>query len=80
LDPELALDKCHESWKVFCGFPRRRSIDKNSSIANSVVVRCMEEATWRPQNLVFENGSLVSGYQIVSVVKPPGAASAAGGD
>jgi len=73
--PELALDKFHESWKIFCGFPRRRSIDKTSSIANSVVIRCTEESSWRPQNLLFENGSLSSGYQIVSVVKDPEAAS-----
>jgi uncharacterized protein (DUF2235 family) len=76
LAPELALDKFHESWKIFCGLPRRRSIDKNSSIANSVAVRCTVESTWRPENLVFENGSLTSGYQIVSVVKQPAAATA----
>jgi len=74
LVPELALDKFHESWNILCGFPRRRSIDKNSSIANSVVVRCMDESTWRPPNLIFESGALSSGYQIVSVVKPPAAA------
>jgi len=77
LVPELALDKFHESWNILCGFPRRRSIDKNSSIANSVVVRCMDEATWRPQNLIFESGSLSSSYQIVSVVNPPAAADGA---
>jgi uncharacterized protein (DUF2235 family) len=75
--PELALDKFHESWKIFCGFPRRRSIDKNSSIANSVLVRCAEESTWRPPNLIFEDGALSSGYQIVNVVKSPAAAAAA---
>ncbi len=79
LDPEYALDKFHESWKVFCGFPRRRSIDKNASIADSVLVRCMDEASWRPQNLVFENGSLASGYRIVNVVNHAAAAAAAGG-
>jgi len=80
LDPELALDKFHESWKVFCGFPKRRSIDKNASIANSVAVRCAEESTWRPQNLVFVNGSLASSYQFVGVVKDPASAAGASGD
>jgi uncharacterized protein (DUF2235 family) len=84
VDPELALDTFHESWKVFCGFPRRRSIDNNSSIADSVLVRCMQESTWRPQNLVFENGSLASSYKIINVVKQLAAAAgstpAAGGD
>jgi uncharacterized protein (DUF2235 family) len=75
LDPVVALDKFHESWKVFCGFPLRRSIDKNASIANSVLVRCEHDTAWRPQNLAFENGALVSGYQIVSVVNQPAAAA-----
>jgi uncharacterized protein (DUF2235 family) len=80
LAPELALDKFHESWKIFCGFPRRRSIDPASSISNSVAVRCAEESSWRPHNLVFEqNGSLASTYQIVSVVKNPAAAAGASG-
>jgi uncharacterized protein (DUF2235 family) len=83
--PELALDKFHESWKIFCGFPRRRSIANDSSIANSVVIRCTEDSSWRPQNLLFQDGSVASGYQIVSVVKTPepaggGAASGATGD
>jgi len=78
--PELALDKFHESWKIFCGFPRRRSIAANSSIANSVVIRCAEDSSWRPQNLTFQNGALASSYQIVSVVKSPEATSGASGD
>jgi hypothetical protein len=78
--PELALDKFHESWKIFCGFPRRRSIAPNSSIGNSVAIRCAEDSTWRPQNLIFENGALASSYQVVPVVKNPAAASGASGD
>jgi hypothetical protein len=73
--PELALDKFHESWKIFCGFPLRRSIDHGASIANSVAIRCAEDSSWRPPNLVFENGALASSYQIVPVVKNPAAAS-----
>jgi uncharacterized protein (DUF2235 family) len=75
-DPEMALDTFHESWKVFCGFPIRRSIAKNASIANSVLVRCAEESTWRPANLTFENGILAASYDIVSVVNHPPAAAA----
>lgn len=78
--PELALDKFHESWKIFCGFPRRRSIDHSASIANSVAIRCTEDSSWRPQNLTFANGALASSYQIVPVVKNPAAASGASGD
>src|SRR5580698_6418829 len=82
---ELALDEFHESWKIFNGFPRRRPIDKTSSIANSVLIRCTEDSSWRPQNLAFSDGSLATDYQIVSVVKAPEpaggtAASGATGD
>lgn len=79
LDPALALDQFHESWKVYCGVPIRRAIAKDASIANSVVVRCSQEAAWRPQNLTFDNGVLAAGYQIVSVVKPVEAAAGAAG-
>jgi uncharacterized protein (DUF2235 family) len=84
--PELALDKFHQSWNILCGFPKKRSIDPNSSIANSVLIRCTEDSSWRPQNLTFAGGSLAPTYQIVSVVKDPttaapdSAASGATGD
>jgi hypothetical protein len=71
LDPALALDKFHESWKLLNGFPRRRSIDKDALISNSVLIRCNEEATWRPQNLDFEKGLLASSYKMVGVVGDP---------
>jgi uncharacterized protein (DUF2235 family) len=76
LSPALALDKFHESWKLFNGFPRRRSIDKDALISNSVLIRCNEESTWRPQNLIFENGLLASSYQMVGVVSDPAAKTA----
>jgi uncharacterized protein (DUF2235 family) len=71
LDPEYAHAKFHESWKVFCGVPIRRAIDKNALIANSVVLRCEHDSAWRPQNLIFQSGALASAYQIVNVVRPP---------
>jgi uncharacterized protein (DUF2235 family) len=77
LDPTYALDQFHESWKFFCGFPIRRTIDQQAAIANSVVIRCEEEANWRPRNLSFVNGSLAGSYQMVSVCNQPAAAAAA---
>ena len=76
ISPEYALDVFHESWKIYCGFPIRRTIDKKASIANSVAIRCSEEASWRPANLSFENGSLASTYQLVSVCNQPATATA----
>jgi uncharacterized protein (DUF2235 family) len=79
LDPGYSLDKFHESWKVFCGFPIRRTIDAKAHIANSVVIRCLDDSTWRPQNLRFENGSLSPSYQIVAVVDQAAATGAVRG-
>ncbi len=73
LSPAFALDAFHESWTVISGFPIRRKIDKSACISNSVVVRCEDEAAWRPANLIFENGVLAAGYQIVDVVNHPAA-------
>jgi uncharacterized protein (DUF2235 family) len=80
LDAALALDTFHESWKVFNGVPIRRKIANNSSIANSVLVRCSSQSAWRPENLTFQDktsGVLAASYQTVSVVKPLEAAASA---
>jgi uncharacterized protein (DUF2235 family) len=80
LDSALALDTFHESWKVFNGIPIRRKIANNSSIANSVLVRCSSESAWRPENLTFQDktsGILATSYQTVSVVKALEAAASA---
>jgi hypothetical protein len=77
LDPEYALDTLHTSWHFWCGFPRRRSIDKNASLANSVLVRAQHDSSWRPPNLSFTDGVLASTYQLVNVVSSPAVAVAA---
>ncbi len=81
LDSALALDAFHESWKVFCGIPIRRSIAQDASISNSVAVRCAVNSAWRPENLKFadtKSGSLLASYQMVGVVKPLEAVATAG--
>jgi uncharacterized protein (DUF2235 family) len=78
LNAEYALDQFHESWKILNGFPIRRHITSNASIANSVAIRCEEEASWRPQNLSFTKGILANTYQIVSVCSARAAAMASG--
>src|SRR5580704_701267 len=40
LDGKYALDQLHDSWNPLWGFPIRRHIAPNSSLANSVVIRC----------------------------------------
>ena len=71
VDPKNALDTIHESWNLLWGFPRHRTIAANSSLANSVAIRCAHDSSYRPQNLTLTNGSPAAGYSIVSVVAPP---------
>jgi uncharacterized protein (DUF2235 family) len=71
LDPEYSLDKLHTSWKILSGFPRVRSIDKNAVLANSVVVRCQHDNSYRPTNLAFDNGVLSPQYRTATVVSRP---------
>jgi uncharacterized protein (DUF2235 family) len=78
MNPDYALNKFHESWKLLWGVPLRRKIAKDAAIANSVVVRCQHDADWRPSNLTFVNGAVAPGYNIVAVVGEPAAAAAQG--
>jgi hypothetical protein len=71
LDPEYALDKLHTSWNILSGFPKVRSIDKNALLANSVLVRCQHDSSYRPENLAFDRGVLSSLYGTANVVSPP---------
>lgn len=68
LDAKYALDKLHESWTPLWGFPRMRTIDKNSILADSVVVRCQHDNSWRPANLEFADGVPANHYGITRVM------------
>ncbi|MGB6691815.1 MAG: DUF2235 domain-containing protein [Terracidiphilus sp.] len=70
-DPKHALDQIHESWSPVWGFPRPRSIAGNSSISNSVQVRCTHGAPYRPANLNYSGDQLVNTYAGANVVAPP---------
>ena len=71
LNPEYSLDKLHPSWNLLNGFPKPRSLDKNAVLANSVLVRCQHDSSYRPENLTFANGVLSPLYGTVNVVSPP---------
>ena len=68
LDPQYALGKFHESWNILWGIPVRRHVAKDAVIANSVVVRCQQDADWHPSNLSFVSGAVAPGYSVVPVV------------
>jgi len=71
LDQKYALDKLHTSWSPLCGVPKKREIDKNASLANSVLVRFLNDKTWRPENLTTLDGALSPSYNVVNVVGQP---------
>jgi uncharacterized protein (DUF2235 family) len=77
MDPQYSLDTLHDSWSVWSGLPRPRSIGQNAVIANSVLVRCQHDSSYRPENLVLENG--VPSPQYGTAVVLVSAVLAAGG-
>jgi uncharacterized protein (DUF2235 family) len=70
-DPKYALDKLHDSWNPIWGFPKRRSIDKDAVLADSVILRSQHDNAWRPMNLEFTGGIPSSHYRIARVVSQP---------
>ena len=74
---KCALDTAHESWSRIWGFPAARSIAADASLANSVVVRCGHNSSYKPSNVSFTNGQLAQKYRIVNVVAPEPAGSQA---
>lgn len=68
IDKKYALDTKHESWCPLWLFPKMRVIAANATLANSVVVRCQADGTYRPGNLSLVNGVPGPAYQIVNVV------------
>ena len=79
IDPKHALDQKHESWSPFWAFPKSRLIDTDACLANSVQIRCQEDETYRPRNLVLNNGVPGPTYSISQVVQVPAAAAAGAG-
>lgn len=70
MDPKFALDTKHESWNPLWAFPKRRPIAANSTISDSVSVRCAHDGSYRPENLSFTSGQLASTYAKALVVSP----------
>lgn len=68
LDSKYALDQLHDSWNPLWGFPRRRTVQPNSVLSNSVLIRCRSHDGYHPGNLTLENGLPSSAYQIMEVV------------
>lgn len=78
VEAKHALDTIHESWTPLWGFPRRRSVPQNATIASSVGIRVANDADYRPQNVQITAGRLAPGYAIQTVVPEAGMVAAVG--
>lgn len=66
-----SLDQLHDSWSVTWGFPRGRQIATNSTLSNSVQIRCDEDPSYRPTNLQMTESQLAGSYTMEVVVSNP---------
>jgi uncharacterized protein (DUF2235 family) len=73
IDPKHALDHIHESWNVLWAFPKQRQVADGSELADSVIIRCMHDPSYRPTNLLLSDG-IPNGYPVVDVVAAPATA------
>jgi len=70
LDAANALDQIHESWSLPWLFPKSRSVAPDSSLGNSVAIRCEYDVDYVPQNLRLNNDVPANTYTVVNVVTP----------
>jgi uncharacterized protein (DUF2235 family) len=68
IDKKFSLDAKHESWSPLWLFPKSRNIAPNATLANSVLVRCQIDASYRPGNLSLVNGVPAPAYGSQTVV------------
>jgi uncharacterized protein (DUF2235 family) len=71
LDAKNALGQLHDSWSVWWGFPKSRTVADDAALSNSVGIRCEYESGYEPENLKVYDGELAPSYQIVEVVTAP---------
>ena len=70
LDATNALDQIHESWSLLWLFPRSRTISPDSSLGNSVAIRCEYDVDYAPENLKLNNDVPAGTYAVVNVIAP----------
>jgi uncharacterized protein (DUF2235 family) len=70
LDANSALAQIHKSWNIFWLFPKSRTIASDAALSNSVAIRCKNDPSYQPGNLILSNGAPDGSYQPVQVVSP----------
>lgn len=77
LEAKNALGVIHDSWSIWWGPSRSRSVPQDATIANSVQMR-IAQSDYRPQNLQLAGNRLASNYATQDVVVEQTLAVAAG--
>ena len=70
VDGLFSLDTIDDPWSPKWLFPKRRTVPDDTSISNSVQIRCEYDTSYQPGNLKRPGGTLDGSYKIVSVVTP----------
>jgi uncharacterized protein (DUF2235 family) len=70
LAAKYALGTLHDSWNIVWLFPKSRTVAPNSTLGNSVAIRCQNDAGYTPGNLLAKQGVLANSYAIVPAVLP----------
>lgn len=70
INPTNALGTLHESWSPKWLFPKSRTVAPNSTLGNSVAIRCQYDDDYAPKNLSVSNGTLANSYGIAQVATP----------
>jgi uncharacterized protein (DUF2235 family) len=71
LDAKYALDQLHNSWDLYWGFPRIRTIANGSALSNSVNIRQDCDTSYQPESLTTNAGGPAVTYQTLPVIRPP---------
>lgn len=66
--PTNALGTLHDSWSPIWLFPESRTVSANSTLGNSVAIRCQNDGNYAPGNLTVNDGVLANTYTIAPVV------------
>jgi hypothetical protein len=65
---KYALDEIHPSWTPLYGFPKSRTIPSDSCFSNSVAIGCQHDASYRPSNLILDNGVPAAAYSLAALL------------
>ena len=70
LNAGKALDEIHDSSSSSRLPPKLRAVANDATLDKSVALRCESDTSYKPQNLLFSEGKLVSSHKITQAATP----------